>query len=411
MIVKADFNNLFLFGSLARVCFFVYGLWQDANFAFKYTDIDYYVYTDAAKHVSNGESPFDRATYRYTPMLAYSLLPSVSFFPFGKLLFIFADLGIGYLIYHILRLRGFAPGACLKYTACWIFHPVAITISTRGNADPLVGGLCLLAVYFIMKRRVVASALCYGLAVHFKIYPIIYLPAFLTLMDRAHFRGERGTSSLLAALVNRDRVVFSLVSGGLFIALGALFYGLYGYEFLYETYLYHLIRRDNRHNFSVYFYDIYLSYTTGSAINNGALAFFPQFGLIVLTGLKYGRDLPFAMFLCTYIFVVFNKVCTAQYFLWYVCLLPLVLPGTSIQFKWTGCKMLVAWVSTEVFWLLSAKGVELDGVNVFLQLWGASMLFFFVNAVLVSKFITSYRPTPLFSHGVLEPVGQAAKRR
>jgi phosphatidylinositol glycan class M len=55
---------------------------------------------------------------------------------------------------------------------------------------------------------------------------------------------------------------FGLVSGGVFIVLAAYFYQLYGYDFLHETYFYHLTRRDNRHSCSAFFYEIYLNYET-----------------------------------------------------------------------------------------------------------------------------------------------------
>ena len=58
-------------------------------------------------------------------------------------------------------------------------------------------------------------------------------------------------------MFTRNRIVFTLVSASTFLFLTGLFYIIYGYEFLYEGYLYHLVRKDNRHNFSVYFYMIY----------------------------------------------------------------------------------------------------------------------------------------------------------
>src|SRR3954470_17934699 len=91
---------------LLRVVLFFYGLWQDSNSPMKYTDIDYYVFTDAARFTAHGYSPYDRETYRYTPLLAWMLLPttwSATWFSSGKILFAMGDIVAGWLITMVLR--------------------------------------------------------------------------------------------------------------------------------------------------------------------------------------------------------------------------------------------------------------------------------------------------------------------
>ena len=92
---------------LFRLCLLLYGEWQDRNFAVKFTDVDYHVFSDAAKLVVEGLSPYQRPTYRYTPIISLLLTPNhYLFYSFGKLIFIACDVLTGWLIYKILALRG-----------------------------------------------------------------------------------------------------------------------------------------------------------------------------------------------------------------------------------------------------------------------------------------------------------------
>jgi phosphatidylinositol glycan class M len=67
----ASRRTLSLFGAALglRLVLLLYGHVQDQLMAVKYTDVDYDVYTDAAREMAEGHSPFERTTYRYTPVL------------------------------------------------------------------------------------------------------------------------------------------------------------------------------------------------------------------------------------------------------------------------------------------------------------------------------------------------------
>ena len=83
-------------------------------------------------------------------------------------------------------------------------------------------------------------------------------------------------------------------------------------DFIKNTFLFHLWRKDLQHNFSPYFY--ILRFTDklqfGSVLNK--LLFVPQLIVVALLGLCLHENLAVACFLQTFAFVTFNKVCTSQ---------------------------------------------------------------------------------------------------
>lgn len=72
-----DKKKVFLVSIIARVILFGVSIYLDNFTSTGYSDIDYKVFTDGAKYVLENKSPFERHTYRYTPLLAYLMTPNI----------------------------------------------------------------------------------------------------------------------------------------------------------------------------------------------------------------------------------------------------------------------------------------------------------------------------------------------
>jgi phosphatidylinositol glycan class M len=328
----------------------------------------------------------------------------------------------------------------------------------------------------LAQGRLVAPALLYGLAVHFRIYPIIYAPSIVLFLaqrslalaaatrpeQQQHkqkqeqrymqpqpkqqqeqqqqqqqagggrsagpFPQQAGPSLLqLVGATIKQGLLFGGVSGGTFLGLGALFYSLYGRQFLQEAFLHHVGRKDPRHNFSVYFYHIYLTYmdwgqlpdtnsSSSSGSSSGVMeipldpsrwAFVPQAVLLLLLAARLHRHLPLCWLLATMVFVAFNKVSTAQYFLWYYCLLPLVVPDLPWPLPRRLWLALGAWVAAQLHWLGWGYALEFQGLPVHLLLWGAGVLFLVANVGLMTALLECYAPRRSFLDGSILQLRQS----
>ncbi|KAH9981324.1 PIG-M-domain-containing protein [Lactifluus volemus] len=378
--VITSIEALLVFSAIIRVALILYSEWHDARSLVKYTDVDYLVFSDATsftltpgplnhaqgplgKWVNVGD-PYRRETYRYTPLLAILLAPNKWLHKsFGKYLFAGCDILAGILMYKLLA------SAILPHTdpmALHLLNPIVIGISTRGSSESVLSLFVLLTLFCALRGWWDTAALLLGVSAHWKIYPVIYGVSCVGIIATENQRGGRKSRAAGVFPKSLNTVRFAVMSAGTFLALGACMYSIWGYPFVHETYLYHLHRRDHRHNFSPYFYQIYLTHPgiPTSAVTNPSVwktflrspltSFLTQLVLSLSSGLFFIRtrqDMIMGWFMQTATFVIFNKVCTSQYFLWYLLFIPLLSLSSP--------KYIICWIGTQALWLSQAYRVDI----------------------------------------------------
>uniref|UniRef100_A0A336N8Y0 GPI alpha-1,4-mannosyltransferase I, catalytic subunit n=1 Tax=Culicoides sonorensis TaxID=179676 RepID=A0A336N8Y0_CULSO len=431
-----SFNTHLIISTVIRLFLINYGEIQDSISEVPYTDVDYRVVTDGARHVLQGKSPFKRHTFRYTPILAYLLLPNHWIHNcFGKVLFSCFDIIIGVLIKKIvceeflhtrtvvdnkltiaeklnkkyIRRRqselksNQLPSRFIQvaeYCAyLWLYNPLPMVIATRGNGDSVSCALVLAALYYMLKQekpdfnQYFTAGLFLGTAIHFRLYPIGFTFAcFLTLSSRNTIDNYKDLTNVFLQ-INRKQL--SLIFGTItsFIILTSAMTAFYGFDYLYESILYHLVRKDTRHNFSLFFYLQYLGseYTITAA--EKVLTLLPQLITVFLISIKYGTNretLPFCLFTIAFLMVTYNSVVTSQYFVWFLSLIPVCaknLQGLGLK---RAIFLPIVWFLAQGGWLLPAYLLEFKGWNTFDFIFLQGSVFFVANIIILYTIIATY---------------------
>lgn len=243
-----------------------------------------------------------------------------------------------------------------RVAALWLLNPIAIGICTRGSSDAIVAAAVALAVDLAELGCPRWAGLCLGLGTHMKIYPIIHLPAF--------WKYPRCVATAVIVFASATIVSASTYE-----------------EYAREALLYHVRRVDFRHNFSPFWLPFFLSLDRHNqillALGPFSLHAFSQ--ALTLFSLRHD-DLVICVFAQTMLFVAANKVCTAQYFVWW---LPFALLASAHCSYRLLLRPILAWFSALGAWLAVAYALEFLGQPVHLLLWIHSLIFFAANIYLL----------------------------
>ena len=162
-------------------------------------------------------SPYNRATFRYTPLLPLILSPALLHDLLGKLVLAAVSLTVPPVL--LSRRPPSTPPQTIQPSArgrhdgrspyfwpvhlLWTLNPFVLNIITRGSPEAIIV-LIVVACFAYLRRPILTptaaksrsessdaaaeagAALLFALAVSFKIYPVIYTPTIWAVLRRTH---------------------------------------------------------------------------------------------------------------------------------------------------------------------------------------------------------------------------------
>ena len=168
---------------------------------------DFEIWTRLGFYMQSLSNPYAQLPYvRDLSFSPYAMTGSISYPPFSAFIFdlvyrtylslgspsrflyyfllkqpmLLSDIGVAIVLARIIvQLAGDTRSAKTAFLI-WLYLPFGIIISSvSGQLDPLSLFLSLLAVYYFISSKWLASGLMLGLSIYLKIVPVIFLPVFL----------------------------------------------------------------------------------------------------------------------------------------------------------------------------------------------------------------------------------------
>lgn len=129
--------------------------------------------------------------------LEKNLYPALS-----KLPGILSDLGIGWLIYEIIKKITGKDKLAISGAIVWLFNPVIwYNSAVWGQYDSVINFLALFSFYLLVKKKLNIAFLLFALSLYIKASLLIFAPIFFIIALRQKYPIKKYVSSILISIV------------------------------------------------------------------------------------------------------------------------------------------------------------------------------------------------------------------